>query len=267
MVIASVSKIEEKSRRWKPGHKLSHRIAGLFTSILRKTNEVTKVDSPSTKADNGEQNKQVRVVVKLVRLMTWWGWWACWWETKICQGPENRKKSAKSGLAWDKRLNLTKANVSGTDFLIPEAKRAFAEASILQHFESERFIWIEKIVSGLTIGGVISQIFSDQGSSDHVNHGTPNSSKASKIGKWLPVALFLGKTIPIETRYETYNLEFIAIVETFKSWRHYPDGYKSEFFVLTDYRSNYRYEKLELPTGPRSQTEEDEKDTLRNENS
>ena len=46
--------------------------------------------------------------------------------------------------------------------------------------------------------------------------------------------------IPAKTWYETHDGEFLAIVEIFKTWRHYLEGCKHEIFVLTDY-NNLRY--------------------------
>ncbi len=43
--------------------------------------------------------------------------------------------------------------------------------------------------------------------------------------------------IPVETQYETHNQEFLAIVEAFKTWRHYLKGCKYEVFFLTDHNN------------------------------
>ncbi len=117
--------------------------------------------------------------------------------------------------------------ISERIFLLPKPKRssyakrkAFTKTPILRHFDLECHIRIETDVSGYVIGGVLSQITSDQLSSDHATHKDPNSSK-SKIGQWHPVAFFSRKIIPAETRYETHNQELLAIVEAFKTWRHY----------------------------------------------
>ena len=77
-----------------------------------------------------------------------------------------------------------------SDFLTPGAKLAFAKlrqafvkAPILHHFDPERHIRIETDVSGYAIGGVLSQLTSDD------------------LGQWHPVAFFSRKMIPAETRY------------------------------------------------------------------
>ena len=93
-----------------------------------------------------------------------------------------------------------------SDFLTPGAKLAFTElrqaflkAPILHHFDPERHIRIETDASGYAIGGVLSQLTSDDS------------------GRWHPVAFFSRKMIPAETRYETHDGELLAIVEVFKT--------------------------------------------------
>ena len=47
--------------------------------------------------------------------------------------------------------------------------------------------------------------------------------------------------IPAETRYETHDSELLAIVEAFKTWRHYLEGCKHEVLVLTDHNNLRRF--------------------------
>ncbi len=102
-------------------------------------------------------------------------------------------------------------------------KQAFLEAPILNHFDPERHIRIETDVSGYAIGGVLSQLTLDD--SD----------------RWHSVALFSRKMIPAETWYETYNGELLAIVEAFKTWRHYLEGCKYEVLMLTNHNNLQRF--------------------------
>ncbi len=46
--------------------------------------------------------------------------------------------------------------------------------------------------------------------------------------------------IPAEIWYETDNQELLAIVEVFKTWRHYLEDCKYKVLVLTDY-NNFRW--------------------------
>ena len=43
--------------------------------------------------------------------------------------------------------------------------------------------------------------------------------------------------ISAETQYKTHNSELLAIVEDFKTWRHYLEGCKHEILVLTDHNN------------------------------
>ncbi len=43
--------------------------------------------------------------------------------------------------------------------------------------------------------------------------------------------------IPVETWYKTYDGELLAIVEVFKTWRHYLESCKHETLVLTDHNN------------------------------
>ncbi len=43
--------------------------------------------------------------------------------------------------------------------------------------------------------------------------------------------------IPTETQYKTHDQELLAIIEAFKTWRHYLKGCKYEVLVLTDYNN------------------------------
>ena len=107
--------------------------------------------------------------------------------------------------------NLSKSKkVIGLDFLTPGARlafiklrQAFVKAPIFHHFDPEHYIRIVTNRSGYTIGGVFSQLTSNN------------------LGQLHLVAFFSQKIILAETRYKTHNVEFLAIVEAFKTWRHY----------------------------------------------
>ena len=43
--------------------------------------------------------------------------------------------------------------------------------------------------------------------------------------------------IPAETRYKTHDGKLLAIVEAFKTWRHYLEGCRHKVLVLTDYNN------------------------------
>ncbi len=115
-------------------------------------------------------------------------------------------------------------------FFIPEARKdfialrqAFVEALILNHFNPKRHIQIEINTSSYAIGGILRQLTSNN------------------LGQWYPVAFFSRKLIPTKTWYETPDKELLAIVEAFKTWRHYLEGCKHEILVLTDHNNLQRF--------------------------
>ena len=102
-----------------------------------------------------------------------------------------------------KSKNLSKSTL---DFFTPGAKlaftklrQAFFKAPILNHFDPEQHIRIEKDASGYAIGGVLSLLILDN------------------MRQWHLVAFFFWKMILAVTKYETYNGELLAIVEAFKT--------------------------------------------------
>ncbi len=46
------------------------------------------------------------------------------------------------------------------------------------------------------------------------------------LGQWYPVIFFFQKMIPIETQDKTHNDKLLAIIELFKTWRHYLESCK-----------------------------------------
>ena len=141
-------------------------------------------------------------------------------------------KIGKKGQNPSKCKNLSKSKktelgflTSGTRRAFTKLRQAFIKAPILHNFDLERHIWVETNVSGYAISGVVSQLTLD------------NS------GQCYPMAFFTRKMIPAEIRYKTYNGELLAIVETFKTWRHYLEGSRHEMLVLTDHNNLCRFMK------------------------
>ena len=116
----------------------------------------------------------------------------------------------------------------GSDFLSLEAKLAFTKlrqtfvkTPIFYHFDLKHHIWIETDISGYAIGKVFSQLILDN------------------LGQWYPVVFFSCKMIPVETRYETHDGEFLAIIKAFKTWRHYLKSSYHKVLVFTNH-NNFR---------------------------
>ena len=44
-----------------------------------------------------------------------------------------------------------------------------------------------------------------------------------------------------KTRYKMHDSKLLAIVETFKTWKHYLESCKYKVLVLTDYNNFYKF--------------------------
>ena len=148
------------------------------------------------------------------------------------------QKLSKSGKNSSKSGNLPNFGTTetGPSFLTLKAKLAFnrlwlafIKAPILWHFDPKYHIWIETDVLGYIIGGVLSQLVSKTSSNGVVTK--------TNLGQWHSIAFFSRKMILAETWYENNDGELLAIVETFKTWRHYLKGCKHEILVFTDHNN------------------------------
>ena len=159
-------------------------------------------------------------------------------EKSKSQKMSKSRKSAKSGKISSKSGNPPNfgATESEPSFLTPKARSAFnrlrlafTEAPILWHFDPECHIRIETDASGYAIGVVLSQLAS----------GTSSDGVITKtnLGQLHPVVFFSRKMIPAETWYKTYDGKFLAIVEAFKTWRHYLEDCKHKVLILTDHNN------------------------------
>ena len=162
--------------------------------------------------------------------------------TNLTEGKNLAKITKSKILVKSKNHDFLKSRPeeAGMGFLTPEArlafiqlKQAFVKAPILHHFDPESHIRIETDASGYAIGGVLSQLSS----------GARPDGVVTKddLGQWHPVAFFSRKMIPAETRYKTHDGELLAIVEAFKTWRHYLEGCKHEVLVFTDHNNLRRF--------------------------
>jgi hypothetical protein len=82
-------------------------------------------------------------------------------------------------------------------------------APVLQHFDPEKPIRIETDASGFAIAGILTQ------------PGNPMATDRRTDAHWHPVAFWSRKMIPAERNYDTHDQELLAIVKSFKQWRHY----------------------------------------------
>ena len=139
-----------------------------------------------------------------------------------------KSKNTKSGIqtyigTTEEPIFLT----SGAKEAFNQFRKVFIKAPILRHFDPEYCIQIEINVPDYAIRGVLSQLTSDHLTSDQ--------------GQWHPVAYFLRKMIPAETRYKTHDDELLAIVKAFKTWKHYLEACKHEVLALNDHNNLSRF--------------------------
>ena len=99
----------------------------------------------------------------------------------------------------------------------------FIEASIFNQFDPKRHIRIKTHGFGYVIGRILSQLILDN------------------LGGWYPVTFFSKNMILAETWYETHDSKLLIFLEVFKTWKHYLEGYKHEFLMLTDQNNLQRF--------------------------
>ena len=140
---------------------------------------------------------------------------------------EIRKKDQK--LSKSKKSSKSKKAIKFSDFFTSKAKlaftklrQAFVKAPILYYVNLKCHIQIEIDILGYAFNGVLSQLI------------------LHDLGQYHPVVFFSQKMILAETRYDIHDSEFLAIVETFKIWKHYLEGSQHKVFVLTDHNNFQR---------------------------
>ena len=112
-------------------------------------------------------------------------------------------------------------------------RECFTTAPILVYFDPTLRIWVETDASIIGLAGILSQLL-------------PNS-------KWHPVAFWLRKLTPPETRYKTYDQELLTIVIVFKHWQYYLKGSYHLIEVLTDHNNLQGFMKVKELNGRQAQ--------------
>ncbi|KAL0199796.1 hypothetical protein M9458_002983, partial [Cirrhinus mrigala] len=99
-----------------------------------------------------------------------------------------------------------------------ELKNRFTSAPILRHPDPDLEFIVEVDASNTGTGAVLSQ-----------RQGNPP--------KMYPCAFFSHKLTPTEQNYDVGNCELLAMKAAFEEWRHWLEGAKHPFTVLTDHRN------------------------------
>ncbi|KAL0202442.1 hypothetical protein M9458_000460, partial [Cirrhinus mrigala] len=97
-------------------------------------------------------------------------------------------------------------------------KERFTSAPILRHPDPEREFVVEVDASNCGVGAILSQ-----------RHGSPP--------KLFPCAYFSRKLTPAERNYDVGDRELLALKAALEEWRHWLEGAKEPFLVLTDHRN------------------------------
>ncbi|KAL0147126.1 hypothetical protein M9458_057650 [Cirrhinus mrigala] len=97
-------------------------------------------------------------------------------------------------------------------------RQRFSTAPILHHPDPDQPFVVEVDASSTGVGAVLSQ-----------RHGEPP--------KLFPCAYFSHKLSPAECNYDVGNRELLAIKLALEEWRHWLEGAKHPFTVLTDHRN------------------------------
>ena len=95
--------------------------------------------------------------------------------------------------------------------------QAFQEAPLLRHFDPKKPIRIETDASNFAMAGILSQ---------------PDDQ-----GRWHPVAFWSRAFRGPELNYGTPDQEMMAIIESFRHWRHYVEGAPDPIEVLSDHQN------------------------------
>ena len=101
-----------------------------------------------------------------------------------------------------------------------QLKDAFQTAPTLRHFDPELPCRVETDASGRALSGIVHQ---------------PVEFEAKT--QWHPVAFFSRKLNSAEMNYDTHDQEMLAIVETFKHFRHYLEGSRHQVEVISDHNN------------------------------
>ncbi|EDN09807.1 hypothetical protein HCAG_06974 [Histoplasma mississippiense (nom. inval.)] len=126
-------------------------------------------------------------------------------------------------------------------------KETFAQAVLLVHYDPRKETQVETDASKDGIAGILSQrlesppetyqeamkIASER--SQNICNSVPTRRK-----EWRPIAFFSQKLSGASRNYDTHDLELLAIVASFRHWRHYLQGNPYPIQVITDH-DNLKY--------------------------
>ena len=96
-------------------------------------------------------------------------------------------------------------------------KNTFSQDTLLSHPNEDKLFLVETDASDCAISGILSQFDENQ------------------ILK--PIAFYSRQMVPAERNYEIYDKELLAVIESFKHWRHFLQGGRHQITVLCDHKN------------------------------
>ena len=121
------------------------------------------------------------------------------------KGMKNGRKPGQIGANWQEPQE------QAYNYLID----AFTTAPILHHYDPAKQLRVETDASKYALAGILSQQFEDG---------------------WHPIAYFSRKFSSPELNYQIYDKELMAIVMSFRHWRHYLEGAR-DIEVFSDHQN------------------------------
>ena len=139
--------------------------------------------------------------------------------TKLHKKKQKWKRDRNKSKSRNQKSNIFLTQKIFETFL--HLRQAFLKTSILQHFDSIKFIRVKIDVSNYVIEDILCQ-------SNDEKH-------------WHFVIYFSRKMISIECNYEVHDKKLLIIMFAFKQWRHYFENVKHQILVFTNHRNFNRF--------------------------
>jgi transposase InsO family protein len=128
--------------------------------------------------------------------------------TSLLKGSQNGRKSGDFNKEWGSQQYQAFLALLG----------AFQTAPLLRHYDPKLAIRLETDASDAALSSILSQLQKD-------------------TNQWHPIAFFSKQFKGAEVHYSTPDKELMAIVESFKHWRHYLEGSRHIIKVWSDHQN------------------------------
>ncbi|KAF4539175.1 Reverse transcriptase domain protein [Lasiodiplodia theobromae] len=135
----------------------------------------------------------------------------------VSKSKDKRKQTRKGPTKWYMAFQWS----ADVEHAFRKLRVAFSQAPVLRHFDPTRPLMLVTDALDFAIGGILLQPWSTEGTQQH----------------WLPVAYHSRKLVGPEVNYPTHDKELLAIVESFRTWRHYLAYAPVATRVLSDHKN------------------------------